>query len=167
MRWRRHETIEKSRRLLGFALDGQGVHAREWSGFRGKADIGVVSNALRCVEAANALIRVHKASTQNQKLRAKTSKISMSRRDNRKSCHSDKLFQQKIHSRGMIWGTKPVSHGFGVSLLLCDHRNDGWPQLLNYWGLPNLQVINREVHVTKCTIEARYRAAHDFSSELL
>src|SRR6516162_8434121 len=40
-------------------------------------------------EAAKGLIRVHKASTQNQKLRTKTSKISMSRRDNRKSCHSD------------------------------------------------------------------------------
>src|SRR6516165_2296990 len=40
-------------------------------------------------EAANALIRVHKASTQNRKLRTKTSKISMSQRDNRKSCHSD------------------------------------------------------------------------------
>jgi hypothetical protein len=100
MRWRRHETIEKSRRLLGFALDGQGVHAREWSGFRGKADIGVVSNALRCVEAANALIRVHKASTQNQNLRSKTSKISMSQRKNCKSCHSDQLSSQEKSSRG-------------------------------------------------------------------
>jgi hypothetical protein len=27
MRWRRHETIEKSLRLLGFELDGQGVHS--------------------------------------------------------------------------------------------------------------------------------------------
>src|SRR5215472_1939671 len=45
-------------------------------------------------EAANALIRVHKASTQNQKLRTKTSKISMSQRDNRKSCHSDQLHHQ-------------------------------------------------------------------------
>src|SRR6516162_5509788 len=44
---------------------------------------------MRRVEAANALIEVHKASTQNQKLRTKTSKISMSQRDNRKSCHSD------------------------------------------------------------------------------
>jgi hypothetical protein len=40
-------------------------------------------------EAATALIRVHKANTQKQKLRTKTSKISMSQRDNRKSCHSD------------------------------------------------------------------------------
>ena len=36
-----------------------------------------------------ALIRVHKASTQNQNLRSKKTKISMVRSDNRKSCHSD------------------------------------------------------------------------------
>jgi hypothetical protein len=54
-------------------------------------------------EAANALIRVHKASTQNQKLRTKTSKISMSQRDNRKSCHSDQFFHTIDDVRGMIW----------------------------------------------------------------
>jgi hypothetical protein len=42
------------------------------------------------------LIQVHKASTQNQNLRSKTSKISMSQRDNRKSCHSDQLSLRKI-----------------------------------------------------------------------
>jgi hypothetical protein len=40
-----------------------------------------------------------------------------------------------------------------------DHRDEAWPKLLDYWGLPNLQVINRHVHVTKCAIEARYRAS--------
>jgi class 3 adenylate cyclase len=34
-------------------------------------------------------------------------KISMSQRDNRKSCHSDQLSSQQKPSRGMIWGTKP------------------------------------------------------------
>jgi hypothetical protein len=57
-------------------------------------------------EAANALIRVHKASTQNRKLRTKTSKISMSQRDNRKSCHSDQLSSHEKSSWGTIWGTK-------------------------------------------------------------
>jgi hypothetical protein len=52
------------------------------------------------------LIRVHKASTQNQKLRTKTSKISMSQRDNRKSCHSDQLSLNSERLRGLIWGTK-------------------------------------------------------------
>ena len=36
-----------------------------------------------------------------------------------------------------------------------------WPNLLNYWGLPNLQVINRDVHAVKCAIEARDRRAAD------
>jgi len=32
-----------------------------------------------------------------------------------------------------------------------------WPDLLGYWGLPNLQVINRDAHVLKCADEARDR----------
>jgi hypothetical protein len=32
-----------------------------------------------------------------------------------------------------------------------------WPELLSYWGLPNLQVINRDVHAAKCAEEATYR----------
>src|SRR6516164_1709610 len=64
------------------------------------------ANGLRCLEAANALIRVHKASTQNQNLRSKTSRISMSQRDNCKSCHSDQLSHPINSVRGMLWGTK-------------------------------------------------------------
>jgi hypothetical protein len=33
-----------------------------------------------------------------------------------------------------------------------------WPALLGFWGLPNLQVINREAHVAKCADEAGHRA---------
>jgi len=33
------------------------------------------------------------------------------------------------------------------------------PQLLDYWGLPNLQAINRDVHAAKCAAEARDRYA--------
>jgi hypothetical protein len=40
-----------------------------------------------------------------------------------------------------------------------EHRDTPWPELLGYWGLPNLQVINRDVHVTKCASEARGRTA--------
>jgi hypothetical protein len=29
--------------------------------------------------------------------------------------------------------------------------------LLDYWGLPNLQAINRDAHVAKCADEARER----------
>jgi hypothetical protein len=38
-----------------------------------------------------------------------------------------------------------------------DHRDTPWPALLAYWGLPNLQVINRDTHVAKCATEARDR----------
>jgi hypothetical protein len=38
-----------------------------------------------------------------------------------------------------------------------EQRDTPWPTLLNYWGVPNLQVINREVHVAKCADEANYR----------
>jgi len=38
-----------------------------------------------------------------------------------------------------------------------EHRETPWPQLLGFWGLPNLQVINREAHVEKCADEAGYR----------
>jgi hypothetical protein len=37
------------------------------------------------------------------------------------------------------------------------HRDTRWPMLLGFWGLPNLQVINRDMHVAKCASEARAR----------
>ena len=33
-----------------------------------------------------------------------------------------------------------------------------WPALLAYWGVPNLQVINRSAHVEKCGVESAARA---------
>ncbi len=39
-------------------------------------------------------------------------------------------------------------------------------KLVAYWGLPNLQVINRDAHVAKCAAEARSRATRNFSSEI-
>ena len=39
-----------------------------------------------------------------------------------------------------------------------EHRETAWPELLAFWGAPNLQVINRTVHRDKCTSEARDRA---------
>jgi hypothetical protein len=37
------------------------------------------------------------------------------------------------------------------------HRNVAWPQLLAFWGVPNLQVINRDAHAAKCASEANDR----------
>jgi hypothetical protein len=60
-----------------------------------------------------------------------------------------------------------VDHRVPLFRVWRDHRDEGWPKVLSYWGLPNLQVINRDVHVTKCAIEARYRPSRDFSSEYI
>ena len=35
-----------------------------------------------------------------------------------------------------------------------EHRETAWPLLLAYWGIPNLQVINRDAHAAKCASEA-------------
>ena len=75
--------LSKKRATSELGSNGHAVHPREGLPSETRA------SGLRCAEASNALIRVHKASTQNQNLRSKTSKISMSERDNRKSCHSD------------------------------------------------------------------------------
>lgn len=37
-------------------------------------------------------------------------------------------------------------------------RTDAWPGLLAYWGVPNLQVVNRSAHVEKCGQESAARA---------
>jgi hypothetical protein len=48
-----------------------------------------------------------------------------------------------------------------------EHRDLPWPKLLDFWGLPNLQVINRDAHAAKCAIEARYRrVARSLQTEL-
>ena len=38
-----------------------------------------------------------------------------------------------------------------------EDRDTPWSDLLHYWGLPNIQVINRDVHLAKCVAEARDR----------
>jgi hypothetical protein len=38
---------------------------------------------------------------------------------------------------------------------------------VGFWGLPNLQVINRDAHAAKCAIEARHRrVARSLETEL-
>jgi hypothetical protein len=38
-----------------------------------------------------------------------------------------------------------------------DYRDRSWPALLAFWGVPNLKVINRAVHVEKSAREAGER----------
>src|SRR5262249_53220099 len=60
---------------------------------------------------------------------------------------------------GRLWRTAEVDHRIPLFRVWRDHRDEGWPKLLKYWGLPNLQVINRDVHTAKCAVEARDRRA--------
>jgi hypothetical protein len=58
---------------------------------------------------------------------------------------------------GRLRNDAEVDHRVPLFRVWRDHRNDEWPKLLNYWGLPNLQVINRDVHAAKCASEAQDR----------
>jgi len=68
---------------------------------------------------------------------------------------------------GRLWNDAEVDHRVPLFLVWRDHRQEAWPKLLNYWGLPNLQVINREAHVAKCAVEARYRVCGDTSCKFI
>jgi hypothetical protein len=50
-----------------------------------------------------------------------------------------------------------VDHAVPLFQVWRQHRDAAWPDLLAFWGMPNLQVINREVHVAKCAVEAKGR----------
>jgi hypothetical protein len=53
--------------------------------------------------------------------------------------------------------TAEVDHRVPLFRVWSEHRETAWPTLLAFWGLPNLQVINRDVHAAKCAVEATYR----------
>jgi hypothetical protein len=58
---------------------------------------------------------------------------------------------------GRLWRTSEVDHRVPLFQVWREHRDMAWPALLGFWGLPNLQVINRDVHVEKCAAEASSR----------
>lgn len=55
--------------------------------------------------------------------------------------------------------TAEVDHAVPLFRVYAERRDEPWPQLLGYWGAPNLQVVNRVAHVEKCAREAGERAA--------
>lgn len=59
---------------------------------------------------------------------------------------------------GRLWRTAEVDHRVPLFRVWREHRDTPWPQLLRFWGVPNLQLINRTVHVDKCAAEARFRS---------
>jgi hypothetical protein len=60
---------------------------------------------------------------------------------------------------GRLLKNAEVDHRVPLFRVWSEFRDAPWPALLDYWGLPNLQVINRDVHAAKCAIEARARRA--------
>ena len=57
-----------------------------------------------------------------------------------------------------LWRNAEVDHEVPLFRVWREHRDLPWPELLRFWGLPNLQVINRDIHVAKCAVEAKSRS---------
>ncbi len=66
--------------------------------------------------------------------------------------------QRCAQTRRRLLRDAEVDHQVPLFRVWRDRRDTPWPDLLGYWGLPNLQVITREAHVEKCAREAKDRA---------
>ena len=53
--------------------------------------------------------------------------------------------------------TAEVDHAVPLYAVWRDRRDLPWPDLLAFWGVPNLQVVNRAAHGAKCLAEAAER----------
>ena len=68
---------------------------------------------------------------------------------------------------GRLWRDAEVDHRVPLFRVWREHRDAPWPKLLDFWGLPNLQVVNRDAHAAKCAIETRdRRVARSLETEL-
>jgi len=56
--------------------------------------------------------------------------------------------------------TAEVDHRVPLFKVWREHRQLNWPDLLGFWGLPNLQVVNRSTHLEKSAFEAGERGRH-------
>ena len=76
--------------------------------------------------------------------------------------HAAKEEQGKIEARirqlTVLLRDAQVDHKVPLFKVWREHRHEPWPHLLAFWGAPNLQVITREAHTTKCSREANGRA---------
>jgi len=72
-----------------------------------------------------------------------------------------KRLQQRrcAETNGRLWKTAEIDHRVPLFRVWREHRYTPWPLLLGFWGVPNLQVINRDVHAGKCAMEAQFRRA--------
>ena len=62
--------------------------------------------------------------------------------------------------------TAEVDHRVPLFRVWREYRDLGWPDLLAFWGLPNLQAINRVAHKEKCAGEASDRVAFRSSAKV-
>jgi hypothetical protein len=60
---------------------------------------------------------------------------------------------------GRLWKDAEVDHRVPLFRVWSEYREMPWPKLLDFWGLPNLQVVNRDAHATKSVLEAQDRRA--------
>jgi hypothetical protein len=51
-----------------------------------------------------------------------------------------------------------VDHRVPLFQVRRERQDLAWPDLLTFWGAPNLQVVNRAAHVAKCSAETAERA---------
>jgi hypothetical protein len=56
-----------------------------------------------------------------------------------------------------LWRDAEIDHRVPLFRVWSEHRDVPWPKLLDFWGLPNLQIINRDIHIAKSADEAAYR----------
>jgi len=54
--------------------------------------------------------------------------------------------------------TAEVDHREPLFRVWRDRRDAPWPELLGFWGAPNLRVLARDAHAAKCAAEAAERA---------
>ena len=71
-----------------------------------------------------------------------------------------KLRQQRkcLATGKRLLKTSEVDHRVPLFEVWAEHRHRPWPELLAFWGAPNLQVINKAAHSDKCAEEAGTRA---------
>lgn len=65
---------------------------------------------------------------------------------------------------GRLLKTAEVDHRVPLFKVWRDHRETPWPDLLGFWGFPNLQALNRPAHVSKTAAEAGERTRRESDS---
>lgn len=59
---------------------------------------------------------------------------------------------------GRLFKDAEVDHAVPLHRVWRDRHRHAWPDMLRFWGAPNLQVVNRAAHRLKCAEEAGARA---------